>query len=142
VNTSNKVVIGNTSVTSIGGYASWSNFSDKRAKRDIQDIKQGLDFIRQLRPVSFKMKNGNGNTDFGFIAQDVEELLGDTHNLLDVGGGQDRMLSLRYTQFIAPMVKAMQEQQEMIESQQSQIKKQQQQIAQLKRAIEEIRTQL
>ncbi len=122
VNASNKVVIGNTSVTSIGGYASWSNFSDLRVKTDIQDIKEGLDFIQHLRPVSFRMKKGNGNADFGFVAQDIEKLIGKSNNLLDMGGGQERMLSLRYTQFIAPMVKAMQEQQAQIEQQQEQIR--------------------
>jgi hypothetical protein len=121
VDASNKVVIGNLNVTSIGGYAAWSNFSDIRSKTDIKDIGYGLDFVRQLKPVSVKMKNGNGNTDFGFIAQDIEDLLGETYNLLDIGGGEERMLSLRYSQFIAPMVKAIQEQQAIIETQEKQI---------------------
>lgn len=121
VDASNKVVIGNTFVTSIGGYSSWSNFSDQRVKTDIEDIGYGLDLIRQLQPVSFRMINSNGKTDFGFIAQDIEALLGDGYNVLDIGGGEERMLSLRYSQFIAPMVKAMQEQQAMIDSQQEQI---------------------
>jgi hypothetical protein len=115
VNASNKVVIGNTSVASIGGYAPWSDYSDRRVKSDIREIGYGLDLIRQLRPVQFRMNNGNGNTDFGFIAQDIEALLGTEYNVLDIGGGEDRMLSLRYTELIAPMVKAMQEQQGMIE---------------------------
>ncbi len=121
VDASNKVVIGNDSVTSIGGYAAWSNFSDIRSKTDIQDIAYGLDFVKQLKPVSFKMENGNDNTDFGFIAQDIEDLLGETYNLLDIGCGEERMLSLRYSQFIAPMVKAIQEQQAIIETQEKQI---------------------
>jgi hypothetical protein len=152
VDASNKVVIGNSSVTSIGGYASWSNFSDQRAKTDIQDVGYGLDLIRQLRPVSFKMKNGNGNTDFGFVAQDIEALLGEKYNVLDIGGGEERMLSLRYSQFIAPMVKAMQEQQDMIDSQQvkidsqqariEELEQQQAQIDELKKIVEELRKRL
>jgi len=118
---SNKVVIGNTHTAKIGGYVSWSDWSDQRVKTDVQDLGYGLDLIRQLRPVTFKKINGNGNTDFGFIAQDVEALLGDGYNVLDIGGGEERMLSLRYAQFIAPMVKAMQEQQVQIEEQQRQI---------------------
>ena len=135
VNASNKVVIGNNSVTSIGGYASWSNYSDERVKTDIQDITYGLDIIKSLRPVQYRMKNGNGNTDFGFVAQDIEALLGDTYNLLDIGGGEERMLSLRYMQFIAPMVKAMQEQQEIIDFQQKQ-------IDELKNIVEELRKRI
>ena len=142
VNASNKVVIGNNSVTTIGGYAAWSNFSDLRSKADIQDIGYGLDLIRQLRPVSFKMKNGNNNTDFGFVAQEIEALIGTEYNVLDIGGGDERMLSLRYTQFIAPMVKAMQEQQEIIEEQQSQIQAQRMMIEQLMADMKELRKRI
>jgi hypothetical protein len=149
VDASNKVVIGNTLVTSIGGYAGWSNYSDRRVKSDIREIDHGLDFIRQLRPVQFMMKNGNGNTDFGFIAQDLESLLGTTYNVLDVGGGEDRMLSLRYTQFIAPMVKAIQEQQSVIEelqaekaAQQGEIAGQRQQIKSLEERLARLETKL
>lgn len=138
-NASNKVVIGNSSVTSIGGYAGWSNYSDLRAKTDIQDLGYGLDFIKQLKPVSFKMKNGNGNTDFGFVAQDIEALFGEKYNVLDIGGGDERMLSLRYSQLIAPMVKAIQEQQTQIEKQTETIKGQQKQLNELKAAIEELK---
>jgi hypothetical protein len=68
------------------------------------------------------MNNGNGNIDFGFIAQDIESILGTAYNVLDIGGGEERMLSLRDTQFIAPMVRAMQEQQTVIEEQKERIK--------------------
>ena len=122
VNSSHKIVLGNNFITSIGGYAGWANFSDIRVKKDIRNITCGLELIKALRPVEFTMKNGNGNTDFGFIAQEVEALLGDKSNVLDVGGGEERMLSLRYTQLIAPMVKAMQEQQGVIEEQRAQLK--------------------
>ena len=47
----------------------------------------------------------------GFLAQDVEALLGDGYSVLGIGGDKDRTLSLRYTDLIAPMVKAIQEQQ-------------------------------
>ena len=50
----------------------------------------------------------------GFIAQDIEELIGTEYNLLGIGGTEERKLSLRYTDLIAPMVRAIQEQQEII----------------------------
>jgi hypothetical protein len=50
----------------------------------------------------------------GFLAQDVEALLGDGYNVLGVGGDPERTLSLRYTDLIAPLVKAVQEQQAQI----------------------------
>jgi hypothetical protein len=121
VSESNRVRIGNTAITQIGGQVAWSNLSDIRSKEDIEDIGYGLDFIKALRPVQFRMKTGDGRTDFGFIAQDIEGLLGDGYSILGIGGDAERTLSLRYTDFISPMVKAMQEQQEIIERQKQQI---------------------
>gem|GEM_PF-1322254 len=118
---SNHIRIGDTRVTQIGGQVAWSNLSDMRTKKDIADMPLGLDFIKSLRPVEFRMKNGNDRLDFGFIAQEVESLIGDDYNMLGIGGDADRTLSLRYTDFISPMVKAMQEQQDMIEKQQDRI---------------------
>ena len=65
------------------------------------------------------MKDGNDRIDFGFITQDIETLIGTNDNVLGVGGTEERMLSLRYTDFIAPIVKAIQEQQVVIEKQQA-----------------------
>lgn len=79
---SNSVRIGNTFVTSIGGQVPWASLSDKRKKKDIQDISQGLAFISALRPVEFKLKQGNDRVDFGFLAQDIETLLGTKYNIL------------------------------------------------------------
>jgi hypothetical protein len=122
VNASNKVRIGNSSVTVIEGQVAWSWPSDLRIKKDIEDIDYGLEFVKQLRPVQYKLKEGNDRTDFGFIAQDIEALLGTGYNILSIGEDAARSLSLRYTDLIAPMVKAMQEQQEIIEAQADKIK--------------------
>jgi len=53
VDASNKIRIGNTSVTSIGGHVGWSTFSDGRYKRDIKENVQGLAFINSLRPITY-----------------------------------------------------------------------------------------
>jgi hypothetical protein len=110
----NQVRLGNWYVNSIGGKVTWSALSDERAKSDIQDLDLGLPFVLALRPVSYKYKSGNGRVDMGFVGQDVEALLGDEYNVLDVGGDSERTLSLRYSELIAPLVKAVQEQQEEI----------------------------
>jgi hypothetical protein len=121
VNASNKVRIGNSTVTVIEGQVAWSIPSDVRLKENIRDLDLGLDFVLQLRPVSFTMKQGNGRTDMGFLAQDVEAVLGDDYNVLGIGGDQDRTLSLRGTDLIAPLVKAIQEQDATIKAQQARI---------------------
>ena len=55
VSASNQVVIGNSSVTSIGGYANWTNFSDGRYKKNIQQNVPGLAFINKLSPVTYTL---------------------------------------------------------------------------------------
>ena len=103
VNASNKYVFGKWSVTSIGGYANWTTFSDGRFKRNVQENVPGLDFINRLEPVMYNLdthaledhfnRNGAGRASnvnaeitltesetgydnvvyTGFIAQDVVE---------------------------------------------------------------------
>jgi hypothetical protein len=52
---SNQVKVGNSSVTSIGGFANWTNFSDGRYKKNIKENIPGLAFINKLRPVSYTL---------------------------------------------------------------------------------------
>jgi len=111
----NEVRLGNAFVTSIGGEVGWSALSDARAKKDIEDLEFGLDFVLKLRPVAYKLRGGNDRTDMGFVAQDIEALLGENYSVLTVGGDSDRTLSLRYTDLIAPLVKAVQEQNRQIQ---------------------------
>jgi hypothetical protein len=128
VTTSNTMRLGNGSITNIYANVATLTTSDIRRKKDISDLTTGLDFITALRPVQFRMLDGNDRLDFGFIAQDIEALLGEEYNILGIDGDPDRTLSLRYTDFIAPMVKAMQEQQGQIQEQQGQIQEQNGQI--------------
>ena len=131
VDASNHVRIGNGSVTQIGGQVGWTNLSDARHKENIRDLELGLDFVLALRPVAYSLKQGDARTDMGFLAQDVEALLGDGYSVLGIGGDAERTLSLRYTDLIAPMVKALQEQDAAARSQQSEIATRDARIAQL-----------
>jgi hypothetical protein len=136
---SDSVRLGNDSVSCIGGHAAWSNTSDRREKKDIQDISRGLEFIKALRPVEFRMNKGNDRVDFGFLAQDIETLLGEKFNILGIGADQNRTLSLRYTDFIAPMVKALQEQQGQIQQQQEIISAMRSELDNLKAEISSLK---
>lgn len=51
----NQVRIGNSSTTSIGGYANWTNISDGRVKKNIKDNVPGLAFINKLKPVTYNL---------------------------------------------------------------------------------------
>jgi hypothetical protein len=137
VDASNHVRIGDTHVTQIGGAVAWSNLSDARAKRDIRELDLGLDFVLALRPVQFRMIEGDGRADLGFLAQDVEAVLGDGYNILSVGGDAERTLALRYTDFIAPLVKAVQEQQAQIATQRDEIAQLRARLAELEARVAE-----
>jgi hypothetical protein len=76
--TSNSITLGNSShnvlrcnVTSI------TSLSDARDKKDVADLRVGLDFVKGLRPVEFvwddRSEHGKHDiADFGFIAQDLK----------------------------------------------------------------------
>ena len=53
----NEIALGNASITAIKGQVSFTTYSDRRIKRDIQDGNLGLAFINELRPVKYKLKN-------------------------------------------------------------------------------------
>ncbi len=129
---SNQVRIGNSDVTSIGGYVSWSTISDARIKLDVREDVPGLDFIRQLRPVSYRIDPQRVRqltsatvTDgtpaaseaaelvrTGFLAQEVEQAarrLGFTFSGIDSPKNERDLYGLRYAEFVAPLVKAVQE---------------------------------
>ncbi|MBX2964483.1 MAG: tail fiber domain-containing protein [Cyclobacteriaceae bacterium] len=129
VNASNKVRIGNTTVTVIEGEVAFTASSDRRLKTQIRDLDQGLDFIMNLRPVSYQMKNlSDTRLNWGFIAQDIEQLVGNSNAILTVGGDDDRTLGLRYTDFVAPLVKAVQEQNGLIRNLENQVTLLQEQV--------------
>jgi hypothetical protein len=108
---SNSIRFGNTSMTQIGGPVAWTNPSDMRDKKDIKDLDLGLDFIKLLKPVSYTLINGNARTDYGFIAQDVKAVLGERNaNLVEIQPDGNQTHMLRYFDFIAPVVKALQDQ--------------------------------
>lgn len=146
---SNQVRIGNSSTNSIGGYAGWTNISDGRYKKNIQEDVKGLDFIMQLRPVTYqldiaglRMKLDEPGTyskeskmdlaiaekesmiQSGFVAQEVEAAaikLGYNFSGVDMPRNENDLYGLRYAEFVVPLVKAVQEQQQLITTLQKKI---------------------
>ncbi|PCI98653.1 MAG: hypothetical protein COB15_05365 [Flavobacteriales bacterium] len=136
-----QVRVGNTSVTSIGGYEPWTDLSDKRFKKNISDKVVGLNFIMKLRPVTYnldidklddflnvpdssrdiegvRIKEAMLKT--GFLAQEVEQAsieCGIEFSGVDKPKNENDHYGLRYSIFVVPLVKAVQEQQKIIEAQ-------------------------
>lgn len=111
--------------------------SDRNEKNTIVDSDLGLSFINKLKPVSYKF-NGKTRTHYGLIAQDIETVLSDiSKSTTDFAGFIKSVVSdvlytedeplpddkkvgdvktpgstnygLRYAEFIAPLIKAVQE---------------------------------
>jgi len=51
----NQVVIGNSNITSIGGYVPWTTVSDGRIKKNVKSDVPGLAFIKKLQPVTYNL---------------------------------------------------------------------------------------
>lgn len=139
ITASNQIRLGSNTVTSIGGFVGFTNLSDGRFKKNIKNNVPGLDFIKKLKPVTyqldmnklsnfmrvhdsvrnFKLENTKSNIIYtGFLAQQVEEAANDLNfdfSGIDKPKNQDDYYGLRYAEFVVPLVKAVQEQQDMID---------------------------
>jgi hypothetical protein len=113
--------------------ATWTRSSDQRLKKEIQtNTELGLDFINDIRTVSYKWKAPNEldpsmsdynpdaseagytNKMYGFIAQEVKSAL-DKHNVTDFAGwhvtseAQGSMQGVSYEMFVVPLINAVKE---------------------------------
>jgi len=114
---------------------SYHDGSDERLKRNIESLPEVLPKLLQLRPKTYLMKYNNpGNhTSIGFIAQDLKKFFPELVSVVDgkMQGYKEipDLHAINYSQLSVVAIKAIQEQQAIIE-------KQQQQIDQLLQAVE------
>jgi len=106
-------VMGNGQIHSTS--QSISGISDVRLKENITDIDTGLAEIMALQPRRFDWKDGGGTVLAGFVAQEVESVLPDLIGNFKHDDFEDAK-SLRMGDILPTLVKAMQEQQAIIES--------------------------
>ena len=90
--------------------------SDQSIKENVQPLQYGLDTIMQLKPVQFKYidshKNFGEGLQIGNIAQDVEKIIPEAVFLTTSTG----LKGIDYNQFNGIYIKAIQDQQKIIES--------------------------
>ena len=171
VNASNKVRIGNSSVTVIEGQVPFTVPSDGRFKFMVQEDVKGLDFILQLRPVTYQFdvkrfddqysqadarKEDGARSDAmkasydeatnlrrsGFIAQEVEKAAqssGYHFSGIIAPKTSTEHYSLSYEAFVVPLVKAVQEQQQVITAQDKKIADLQQQLDDIKQLLRKLK---
>jgi hypothetical protein len=155
---SNSIVLGNNIVSKIyANVTTITGISDRRRKKDITGLEAdlGLDLIQKLQPVSYRYNNGDDTLRYGFIAQDLEQALPVSlqntvetakpeHGLalIERGTDKDRTYRVAYGELIAPMVKAIQEEQQEITAERRQNANLQQQNAELRKAVAGVSTDI
>jgi len=101
--------------------------SDERDKKDIRELGPALATITQLQPVSFRWRNeetDKGREHIGFLAQDLQQVIPqvviDHEWVENEATGENEWtpterLGVNYAEIIPVLVKALQEQKEMLE---------------------------
>jgi hypothetical protein len=130
-NINNAIYLGNSSITSLKcNVQTISSLSDKRDKTNIETLPVGLDFINELKPVSFDWDRRDGTfkdkKDTGFIAQELDEVQV-KYNVEDylelVSKDDPDRLEASYGKLIPVLVKAIQELSEEVSSLKSELGK-------------------
>ena len=160
----NDVFFGNSLTANIGGTVNWTATSDGRFKNNVQENVPGLNFIDQLRPVTYnfdpaKMASFMNGDDLpphliaaaqnkaqtsytGFIAQEVEaaalNLDYDFSGVKIPADAEKDMYGIRYAEFVVPLVKATQELHQKIRTQEEIISEQKAVIDTYKAALEKL----
>ena len=135
---SNQVVLGNTTTSEICGTVDFTVHSDSRIKENVNDNVVGLNFINGLRPVSYNVnyqtvaemigeespdrdqeaklriarEAKSQKTEYGFIAQEVEQLTKDLDfefQGVHIPESPENLYRISYSTFVVPLVKATQE---------------------------------
>ncbi|MCX7550476.1 tail fiber domain-containing protein [Xanthomarina sp. F2636L] len=113
-------IVGNGSVLVNGSVVHSSDF---RLKSDIETIPYGLNEVLQLQPKAYhwKAKPDQENKSLGLIAQDVKSII---NEIVHTADDEDKTLSVSYTELIPVLIKAIQEQQDIIDNQNLKLNKQ------------------
>ena len=122
----------------VGGTLTHS--SDRRLKKDITPLSYGLETILQLNPVTYNWINRTqDHKSLGLIAQEVQPIVGE---IVHADDDEAKTLSVSYTELIPVLIKAIQEQQEMIESMRMEAGNQQNMIKNQNLKIEDFTAEL
>jgi hypothetical protein len=101
-------------------YGNLQNVSDRRLKTNISSIKYGLSEVLKLNPVNYNWKNRPEEIkkSLGLIAQEVQPIISE---IVTKGDDKNQTLSVSYTELIPVLIKAIQEQQSIINIQNKKI---------------------
>lgn len=94
-------------VYSINGVTSTS---DENQKQDMQPLTAGLDFVKKLRPITYRFKTGDGKTRMGLGARQTKQTM-DALDMTNYGLVEDTgdLWGMNYSELVAPLINAVQE---------------------------------
>jgi hypothetical protein len=108
--------VGNTylnyvTTTGVLSAAAFNSTSDIRSKTNVQELSLEYckELIKKIHPVQYSFKNDTGTKRFGFIAQEVEQVITGEKLGLHHTAEPDGLQSIGYQELIAPLVKIIQE---------------------------------
>lgn len=105
VTADNQIRLGSTSTQSIGGFVNWSNLSDGRYKKDLREDVAGLDFILQLRPVTYYLDQAKLRRDLNLGENQLPQVADkDGKTSKPIAKPAPTPEAVRYTGFIAQEV--------------------------------------
>ncbi|MEM1122998.1 MAG: tail fiber domain-containing protein [Bacteroidota bacterium] len=120
----------------------WSNFSDRRLKKNIRDFDDGLSHILRIRPVRYQY---NGKADLpteqsyvGVVAQEIQKIAPYTVSAVtyeEEGKRKEEYLTYNGTAVVYMLVNAVQEQQAQIKDRDEQIAKLEEKMGALEQEI-------
>jgi len=93
----------------------WGTISDNRLKENIEAATPKLNEVMKLRIVNYNPKTDPNSRHIGMVAQEVEKVFPGLVSSLDDDGEGGYYKGLKLSIFVPILIKAMQEQQEMIE---------------------------
>lgn len=99
------------------GGTSWGTFSDERLKYDVEPVENALESLSELRTVKYRLKNvdePDSQKKIGVVAQDLVGVLDEVIDPLQISGDDTEYMTVRYTELVPVLIKAIQEQQETI----------------------------
>jgi hypothetical protein len=122
------------------GGGSWSSPSDRRLKKDITDFTDGLNVLKQIKPVSFRYNGTAGLPDdgkkyIGIIAQDMQEIAPYTVDTFLDNETHTEYLNYDPNAVTYILINAVKEQQAVIEKLQKQLEEQNKRITALESKI-------
>ncbi len=149
----NSIRVGDAAFTSIKGNVAWTALSDERFKEDISPMKNALQFIMSLEPVTYNidietenrlmgMKTVDNKAALqagsilhtGLTAQNVDEAARKTDwnsDIVDKPDEKGGLMGIRYGLLTVPLTAAVQEQQKIIQRQNETINRMQQELKKL-----------